>query len=126
MQTESTQLSASDLCRSVVRRAVPSFIVLLFQLIGGWRFNKDMFHSSYAMPLSFFYQLVWLVLAFSSIGPIVVLDGFKIILVNRSAFRGHKQWLAGLLLLLTVSLILSLFSFVWSCGGHPTWMDGYR
>lgn len=119
-------LTASQLRRKIVWLVVPAFVVLMVELIGGWRFGKDMYSERYAIHLGLLYPVVWLILAFAIVAPFLVLEGFVTIFSNWNVLRVQRGRLTVLLFLLTVSLAASMFSCAWSCGGHPTWMGGYR
>jgi hypothetical protein len=119
-------LDAVHLRRRILWLAVPTFVVLAVELIGGWRFGKDMYSERYAVHLGPFYPVVWLVLALAIVAPLLILEGFVTIFSKWKMLRTQRGWLTALLLVLTISLVASMFSCAWSCGGHPTWMGGYR
>jgi hypothetical protein len=112
--------------RRIIWLTLPTFVTLAVELIGLWRFTKDMYSESYAIQLGPLYPLVWLAFAFIIVGPLIIVQGFITVFSNWNAFRVQKGRLSALLLLLTISLLLSMFSCFWSCGGHPTWTGGYR
>ena len=104
---------------------LPVWVVLAIEGVGGWRFGKDMYSSRYAIDLhGFYWPLIYLVCGGVIFGPILVLIGF---LGSRSGRpKSDKRFYRGALLFLVVSLLISMFSCVWTCGGHPTWTSGYK
>lgn len=127
MPGQNTNDSAtSQLRRKIFWLAVPAFVVLAFELIGGWRFGKDTYSERYAIHLGRLYPIVWLVLALAIVAPFFALQGLVTLFSNWKTLRVRPDWLTVLLFLLMMSLAASMFSCAWSCGGHPTWIDGYR
>jgi hypothetical protein len=60
------------------------------------------------------------------VSPLLIVTGFVTVFSKWNTLREQKGWLSALLLLLAMSLLLCMFSCVWSCGGHPTWAGGYK
>jgi hypothetical protein len=118
--------SASRYRRKIIWLIVPTFVTLAVELLGGWRFGKDTYSERYAIHLGPLYPLVWVTMALAIVGPLLIAEGFITVFSNWNTLCGQKRWLTALLLLLVLSLLLSMFSCAWSCGGHPTWMGGYK
>lgn len=118
--------TASGYRRRIIWLTIPTFVTLAVEMIGGWRFRKDMYSERYAIHRGPLYPLVWLTLALAIVAPLLIAEGFKTVFSNWNTLRVQKGWLSALLLLLVMCLLLSMFSCAWSCGGHPTWVGGYN
>jgi hypothetical protein len=85
-----------------------------------------MYSEKYAIHLGPLYLVVVpLVFAIILVAPFLIVRGFIMVFSKWNLLRAQGAWLAALLLLLTMSLTVSMFSCAWSCGGHPTWTNGY-
>jgi hypothetical protein len=110
---------------TVVLGVVPSFLVLATEIIGGWRFYKDPYESQYAINLYGFRWPIFLAVAGATVvSPVLVYNAFRAVRSDRP--RYNKSLYSAVLLLLTISMLISAFSCVWTCGGHPTWTNGYK
>ncbi len=112
--------------RRVVWLLLPTWIALAIELIGGWRFAMDPYSGKYAIHLGPFLPLTWLALVAVVISPLLIVTALVLVFSKRLILRVQERLLPTLLLFLILSLLASMFSCVWSCGGHPTWMSGYK
>lgn len=109
----------------IVWLVVPVWVVLAVEMIGVWRFGKDMYSGLYAIDVRrHYWTVVSVTLGAVIVSPLLVLSAFLV--VHRNRARYEKRLYSAVLLLLTFSLLVSMFSCVWSCGGHPTWTSGFR
>src|SRR2546430_5256145 len=118
--------AASRYRRKIIWLAFPTWVTLVIELLGSWRYGKGSYSERYAIHLGPLSPLKWLALAAVVVSPVLIAFGFVIAFSRWNVLRIQKGWLPMLLLLLTISLLLSTFSCAWSCGGHPTWMGGYK
>ncbi len=117
--------SLSRNLRYVAWLAAPAWIALAIELIGGWRFSKDTYASSFAIPLGGLYDTVVIsTILMVVLSPVLALAGIIVTVQIRANAR--KRLLTSLLTLFAISLLISMFSCAWSCGGHPTWTSGYK
>jgi hypothetical protein len=108
----------------VVCLVLPVWLALAVEMIGGWRFGKDMYSGNYAINLRGQYStLIWTTLGALIISPLLVVGALE---VHRNRDNYAKGLYRALLLLLTFCFLISKFNCAWSCGGHPTWTSGYR
>jgi len=56
--------------------------------------------------------------------PLLVFNAFRVVRSDRPRYK--RSLYRGVLLLLTISLLISMVSCFWTCGGHPTWTNGYK
>jgi hypothetical protein len=104
---------------------LPVLAVLATEIIGGWRFGKDPYYLEYAIDLHGFYWPVILAVAGATVAsPLLVFNAFRAVRSDRPRYSGSLY--RGVLLLLTISLLVSMVSCLWTCGGHPTWTSGYK
>ena len=109
----------------VVWLALPVWSALAVELVGGWRFSKDMYSGQYAIDLrGHYWTLVGATLGMVIVSPLLVVAA--IVVAHRNRDDHAKSIIRAVLLFLTFSLLVSMFSCAWSCGGHPTWTSGYR
>ncbi len=109
--------------RRILWLVLPAWLALGVEALGGWRFSKDMYSGRYAIPLGTLRDpVIWATLGAVLVSPILVVTGLVVAVRDRARRRGFPI----LLFLLTLSLVVSMFSCVWSCGGHPTWTSGYK
>lgn len=111
--------------RRIIWLTIPPLLTVAVELLGGWRYGKD-YSGKYAIHLGFLYPLIYLMFALSIVGPLWVYKAFQTVFSHWNTLRVQKGWLSALLLLLTITLLLSMFSCAWSCSGHPTWTSGYN
>jgi|SRR5436309_8894692 len=111
--------------RRVIWLIIPTWLAFVVEAVGGWRFSMDTYSSRYAISLGGLYDLV-IMLTMGAVvaSPVLVVIGLFAIRQNQPRNRGRM--FSVLRLLLVISLMLSMFSCVWSCGGHPTWTSGYK
>ena len=121
-----TSSTAGRYGRRIVWFTIPTWIALAIELVGGWRFGMDTHSGKYALHLGPYWMVVGPVLVAVLVSPLLVLRGFVILLSERPILRAQRRLVSILFLSLTLSLLASMFSCVWSCGGHPTWTNGYR
>lgn len=58
--------------RRIVWFTIPTFVTLAIEILGGWRFGKDMYSGKYAIDLGPLYDpLVWFVVAAVTLAPIL-------------------------------------------------------
>jgi hypothetical protein len=112
--------------RRIIWLVTPAWIALFIELLGGWRFSKDSYSEYYAIGLGPFYPLTSLIIGVVLASPLLIVAGFESLLSKRNNVTANRRWLRGLLALLVVSPIVSMFSCAWTCGGHPTWINGYK
>ena len=124
MQAQSTPYG--HLRRRIIWLTIPAWIALAAELMGGWRFGMDTYSGKYAIHLAPYWMVVGSVLLAVIISPVLVVFGFVTLFSKRGILRAQKRLLPMLFLLLALALLASMFSCVWSCGGHPTWTNGYR
>lgn len=100
---------------------LPVWLVLAVELVGGGRYSKH--------PINLYghyWPMVMAVLVAVIISPFLAVTGLVIARRNRAEYRERRRLYNAVLLFLSVSLLVSMFSCVWSCGGHPTWTSGYN
>jgi hypothetical protein len=105
----------------VVGLVLPVWLVLAVELVGGWHYGKH--------PINLYghyWRMVMTVLSVVIISPFLAITGLVLARRNRTAYRDRRRLYNAVLLFLSLSLLVSMFSCVWSCGGHPTWTSGYR
>jgi len=98
-----------------------------FQLFDhtGWRFGKDPDYSQYAIHLhGLYWPVILVVVAAAVVSPLLVFNAFRVVRSDRP--RYNRSLYRGVLLWLTISLLISMVSCFWTCGGHPTWTNGYK
>jgi hypothetical protein len=107
----------------IVCLVLPTWFLLVFELFGGSRYGKNPIH------LGGWEALIGLAFALVVINPALVALGFVILIIvfwKRNALRIRGGLLSMLLLLLTLSFLIDMFSVLATFGGHPVWVDGYR
>jgi hypothetical protein len=111
--------------RHVILGVLPVLAVLATEVIGGWRFGKDPYYSQYAINLHGLYRpIILVVVGAAVVSPLLVLNAFRVVRSDRP--RYNRSLYRGVFLLLTISLLISMVSCFWTCGGHPTWTNGYK
>jgi hypothetical protein len=111
----------------VIWLVLPVWVVLAVELIGGWRFGKDTYSSRYAISLrGQYWTVVYATVGAVLISPLLAISALIVTRNHRAEYRSRTRLYWGVLLLVTLSLLVSMFSCAWSCGGHPTWTSGYR
>jgi hypothetical protein len=105
--------------------AVPAWLMLAVEFVGEWRFEKGQNTTRDAFNFGSWYNAL-AVIAFTllAVSPFLIAFGLSR-LFEKSDFQVRKPVPRRLLLLLGLSLLVSLFSCLWTCGGHPTWTGGY-
>ena len=100
---------------------MPVWAVLLVELVGGFQYSSG--HEIDLRQLRD--PLIGVTLVAVVVSPVLVGVAFVVAGIHRAQDGGRAQF-STLLFVLTISLLLSMFSCYWSCGGHPTWTSGYR
>jgi hypothetical protein len=87
--------------RRIVWSTIPTFVTLVtlaIELLGGWRFGKDMYSEKYAINLGPLYRpLMLFVVAVVTLAPILIAQGFVMAFSKWGTLRLHKGWLTALL-----------------------------
>jgi hypothetical protein len=113
--------------RKVMLLIIPTWLAIAAEAVGGWRFNMDTYSGRYAISLGGLRDpLILLTLGAVIVSPALVVIGLFVMPQNHTQCGGTKRLFSAVRLLLTISLVVSMFSCVWSCGGHPTWSSGFR
>jgi hypothetical protein len=124
LRSDNTDGRARRLVR-LIWLVLPVWAALAIELIGGWRFSKDSYSLQYAIDLrGHYWTLISATLGMVIISPLLVVAA--IVVAHRNRGVPAKNLVRAVFLLLAFSLLVSMFSCVWSCGGHPTWTSGYR
>jgi len=127
LQEQAPTDTTSQYGRKIAWLVLPTWIALSLELLGGWRFGMDTYSGKYAVRVGPFYSaLVGFVLAIVVVSPLLIVEGFRTVLSHRAILQARKWLFPKLTLVLAVSLLASMASCIWSCGGHPTWTNGYK
>jgi hypothetical protein len=99
--------------------------MLAVELVGEWRFEKGQSTTRDAFNLGSWYNaLTVIAFALLAVSPFLIAFGLSK-LFEKNEFQVRKLVPRRLLLFLGLSLLVSLFSCLWTCSGHPTWTSGY-
>jgi hypothetical protein len=103
--------------------ALPTWLLLVFEWVGGSRFGKD------PIQLGVWEPLIGIAMALALANPALVAVGSIILVVafwKRHTLRMRRGLLSALLLLLIFSFLVSIVNMIATFGGHPVWVQGYR
>jgi hypothetical protein len=113
--------------RRIAVLVIPTWAAFAVELLGGWRFGLDTYSGKYAIDLGVWgHILVSAVLVAVLVSPFLLAYGFVLASKLPSDPEKRKLLRPSLLLLLCLSLAVSTFSCIWTCGGHPTWTGGFN
>ncbi len=107
----------------IICLVLPTWLLLVFEWLGGSRFGKSPIHLGAWEPL------IGIALALVLITPVLVALGFVILVIafwKRNALRMRRGLLSVLFLLLTFSFLIRMVGVLATFGVHPVWVDGYR
>lgn len=94
-------------------------VALAIELFGGWRYSDGISIGRLYWPLvSFTIGAVML-------SPVLVAYGLAVALRERKRLGTRRGLYQMTILVLIMTLMVSMFSCFWTCGGHPTWTNGY-
>lgn len=94
---------------------------------GAWRYYKDSYSGTYATDLGALRDpLIFFAIALVIASPALAFAGLTMVVRNRAKYLGIERLFSAVLLFLVVSVLVSMGSCMWTCGGHPTWSLGYK
>jgi hypothetical protein len=125
-KTSDESAAASRSLRKVILLVAPIWIVLLVEIVGQWRFSKDTYSEQYAIHLGPLYRLTAVMIGVVIASPLLVIAGFSTLFSLRKETAISRKLFRIFLLVLTISALVTMFSCMWTCGGHPTWIEGYK
>ena len=99
---------------------IPTWVALTVELVGGWHYPLERrIHVGHLRD-----PLIWATVFVVVLSPLLLCIG--VVIARRLTFASERKIARrALLTFLAISLLLSMASCVWSCGGHPTWTTGY-
>jgi hypothetical protein len=65
------------------------------EIVGGWRFGKDPYRETFAIPLGPLQPLVYLVLVFTVLSPLLVTGAFAMLFSKWALLQDEKGWREG-------------------------------
>jgi hypothetical protein len=100
-------------------------LILVTEAVGFWRYSKDP-NGSYAIDLHGYAAWVLVSITVAILfSPLLLVAAIAAVTKRRKTLRAQGL-LSTLVLLLALCFVLSMGSCVFSFGGHPLWMYGYR
>src|SRR5439155_9011252 len=96
----------------------PIWFVLLIEFTGAIHYDRNPIHVG-----RFRDGLVFGTLALVVISPFLLMFINSIMRTQKGMLRRRTRTLV--FLILTLAWLATMFSCVWSCGGHPTWASPY-